>query len=171
MAEIRKVSKTGVKRETGYLYFVDRDGDVSRAPMKKSGKKGGKQKVARAAVKKRSGFMYFIDRAGDVCEVKMSRDGAKKKSRSELAKPTVKYLVYEQMRKSGRDFRAKKVLLAANCRDCAICRPTVKSGQYGVEVKYEAKVGSKYTPTSKFVNIAKPANKIRLVNEVPQKYR
>ena len=31
MAE--KVAKAGVKKESGYLYFVDKQGDVSRAKM------------------------------------------------------------------------------------------------------------------------------------------
>lgn len=31
MAE--KVAKAGVKKENGYLYFVDKQGDVSRAKM------------------------------------------------------------------------------------------------------------------------------------------
>ena len=31
MAE--KVVKCGVKKEKGYLYFIDKDGDVSRAKM------------------------------------------------------------------------------------------------------------------------------------------
>ncbi len=28
-----KVADAGVTRESGYLYFIDKDGDVSRAPM------------------------------------------------------------------------------------------------------------------------------------------
>ena len=38
MAE--KVAKLGVKREEGYLYFIDKNGDVSRAAMARGGKKG-----------------------------------------------------------------------------------------------------------------------------------
>lgn len=37
MAE--KVCKCGVKKESGYLYFVDKDGDVSRAKMARGKKK------------------------------------------------------------------------------------------------------------------------------------
>ena len=37
MAE--KVAKVGVKKEAGYLYFVDKHGDVSRAKMVRGGKK------------------------------------------------------------------------------------------------------------------------------------
>jgi hypothetical protein len=31
MAE--KVAKVGASKESGYLYFVDKQGDISRAPM------------------------------------------------------------------------------------------------------------------------------------------
>ncbi|MEW5760651.1 MAG: hypothetical protein AB1779_07780 [Candidatus Thermoplasmatota archaeon] len=37
MAE--KVFKAGVKKEPGYLYFVDKSGDISRAKMARGGKK------------------------------------------------------------------------------------------------------------------------------------
>ena len=33
------IYKAGVKREKGYLYFVDKDGDISRAKMAR-GRKG-----------------------------------------------------------------------------------------------------------------------------------
>jgi len=171
MAKTSKVAKVGVKREGGFLYFVDKNGDVSRAPMKKSGKRSGNQKVAKVGIKKRKGYMYFVDRQGDISEVMMSRSGAKRKPKSQLAKPTVKYLVYEQMRRASANYRAKKVLLAANSRNFRVSRPSTKSGIYGIEIRYEAKVGSKYQSTTKFVNVAKPASNVRLVNNVPQKYQ
>ncbi len=37
MAE--KVAKVGVKKAAGYLYFVDRNGDISRAKMARGGRK------------------------------------------------------------------------------------------------------------------------------------
>jgi hypothetical protein len=77
MAE--KVSKVGVKREDGFLYFIDKQGDVSKVKMARGGKKGGKpSKVAKVGVKKEKGFLYFIDKAGDVSRAKMVRRGAKK---------------------------------------------------------------------------------------------
>ncbi len=80
MAE--KVEKVGVKKEKGYLYFVDKNGDVSRARMARGGKKGGKpEKVAKVGVKKKSGYLYFIDQKGDISAAKMARGGKKKKKR------------------------------------------------------------------------------------------
>jgi hypothetical protein len=70
----QKVSKVGVKREEGFLYFIDKQGDVSRAKMARGGKKGGKpQKVAKVGVKKEKGFLYFLDKQGDISKAKMVR--------------------------------------------------------------------------------------------------
>lgn len=76
MAE--KIAKAGVKREDGYLYYIDKQGDVSRAKMARGGKKGGKpSKVAKVGVKKEKGYLYFLDKAGDVSRAKMARKGKK----------------------------------------------------------------------------------------------
>jgi len=78
MAE--KVAKVGVKKAKGYLYFVDKKGDVSRAKMARGKKKGGKpEKVAKAGVKKKKGYLYFIDKKGDISCAKMVRGGKRKK--------------------------------------------------------------------------------------------
>ena len=75
MAE--EVAKAGVKKEKGYLYFVDKQGDVSRAKMARGGrKKGGgtkTEKVAKAGVNKAKGYLYFVDRNGDISRAKMAR--------------------------------------------------------------------------------------------------
>lgn len=73
------VAKVGVKKEAGYLYFMDKDGDVSRAKMARAGEKGGApEKVAKVGIKKEPGYLYFIDGQGDVSRAKMAR-GRKKK--------------------------------------------------------------------------------------------
>ncbi|HQO59227.1 MAG TPA: hypothetical protein PLT76_10995, partial [Candidatus Omnitrophota bacterium] len=57
----KKVAKAGIKKEKGYLYFVDKDGDVSCAIMARGSKKGGKpKKVAKVGIKKEVGYLYFI---------------------------------------------------------------------------------------------------------------
>jgi hypothetical protein len=74
MAE--KVHKVGVKRESGYLYFIDKQGDVSRALMARGKEKGGRaSKVAKAGVKKEKGYLYFVDKSGDISRAVMSRGG------------------------------------------------------------------------------------------------
>ncbi|MFA5858543.1 MAG: hypothetical protein WC955_05710 [Elusimicrobiota bacterium] len=80
MAE--KVTKLGVKRQEGFLYFIDKAGDVSRAKMARGKKKGGKaEKVAKAGVKKAKGYLYFLDKAGDVSRAIMKRGRDKKKKK------------------------------------------------------------------------------------------
>ena len=77
-----KVAKVGVKKEKGYLYFVDKKGNVSRAKMARGNKKGGKvEQVAKVGVKKKDGYLYFIDKKGDISCAKMVRGGRKKKRR------------------------------------------------------------------------------------------
>lgn len=77
MAE--KVAKAGIKREKGYLYYLDKQGDVSKAKMARGGKKGGKpSKVEKLGVKREEGYLYFIDKQGDVSRAKMARRKKKK---------------------------------------------------------------------------------------------
>lgn len=71
-----KVAKVGIKKKAGYLYFVDKKGNVSCAPMSRKGRKKGKAKVALVAkvgVKKQKGHLYFIDKQGDISCAKMAR--------------------------------------------------------------------------------------------------
>jgi hypothetical protein len=78
MAE--KIMKVGIKRKPGYLYYVDKKGDVSCAKMARGKKKGGSpQKVAKCGIKRKKGYLYFIDKKGDVSCAKMKRGGTKKK--------------------------------------------------------------------------------------------
>ena len=73
MAE--KVAKAGVSREQGYLYFVDKNGNVARAKMSRGKKKGkvSQDVVARTGVTKEVGYLYFVDKDGDVSRAKMVR--------------------------------------------------------------------------------------------------
>ncbi len=73
----QKVAKAGVKKEKGYLYFVDKSGNISRAVMarggRKKGQKGKKECVAKVGCKKESGYLYFVDKQGDISRAKMAR--------------------------------------------------------------------------------------------------
>jgi len=83
-----KVAKTGVKKEEGWLYYLDKKGNVSRAKMGR-GRKASKVKpqvVAKAGVKREPGMLYFIDKNGDVSAAKMSRKGRKKKAKGKKKK-------------------------------------------------------------------------------------
>lgn len=79
----KKLAKTRVKKVKGYLYFVDKQGDVSAALMARGAKKGGKpKKVAKAGVKKEPGYLYFVDKDGDIACAAMVRGGKKKKKKT-----------------------------------------------------------------------------------------
>jgi hypothetical protein len=72
MAE--KVANAGVEKQDGYLYFLDKNGNVSRAKMARGGKKGGKPEVvAKVGVKREAGYLYFVDKNGNVSRAKMAR--------------------------------------------------------------------------------------------------
>ena len=78
MAE--KVAKVGIKRKKGYLYYVDKRGNVVETKMARGKSKGGGGKViAKPAVKKVKGYLYFIDKKGDVSRAKMLRGGKKRR--------------------------------------------------------------------------------------------
>jgi hypothetical protein len=80
MAE--KVLKLGIKRQKGYLYFLDKKGDVSCAKMARGKKKGGSpQKVAKCGITKKKGYLYFLDKKGDVSCAKMKRGGTRKRKK------------------------------------------------------------------------------------------
>ena len=75
-----KVAKVGIKKEDGWLYYLDKKGNISRAKMGR-GRKASKVKpqlVAKLGVKRQTGFLYFIDKSGDLSMAKMVRRGKKK---------------------------------------------------------------------------------------------
>lgn len=75
----QKVMKVGVKRQKGYLYYLDKHGDVSCAKMARGAKKGGSpKKVAKCGIKRKEGYLYFVDKQGDVSCAKMKRGGKKR---------------------------------------------------------------------------------------------
>ena len=63
------VAKAGIRREAGWLYFLDKQGDISRVRMQRSGQRipKGRQKVAKCGVDREDGWLYFIDKKGNVC--------------------------------------------------------------------------------------------------------
>ena len=72
MAE--KVKNVGVTKQAGFLYFLDKNGHVSRTKMARGANKGGTPEVvANAGVNRESGWLYFIDKEGDISRAKMAR--------------------------------------------------------------------------------------------------
>ena len=88
-----KIARTGVEREYGYLYFLDKRGDVSRVPAQRGGgkqKRGKKERIAKAGVEREQGWLYFIDKDGDVARVKMAKPGSKRRTGKAKAKPVMR---------------------------------------------------------------------------------
>jgi hypothetical protein len=77
------VCKCGIKREPGYLYFLDKKGNVARVQMARAGKKTSKkqQVVYKAGIKRKDGYLYYIDKKGNVVETKMQRGRKKSKKK------------------------------------------------------------------------------------------
>ncbi len=66
--------KCGVKKEKGYLYYLDKNGDIARSKMARGGNKGGgAQVIMKCGIKRQEGYLYFIDKDGDVSRAKMAR--------------------------------------------------------------------------------------------------
>jgi uncharacterized protein YcgL (UPF0745 family) len=76
----QKLVKLGIKRQKGYLYYIDKKGDVSCAKMARGKKKGGSpKKVVKVGIKRKEGYLYFVDKKGDVSCAKMKRGGKKRR--------------------------------------------------------------------------------------------
>ena len=70
MAE--KIAKAGVKREKGWLYYLDKQGDVSRAKMARGGShsRSKPEKIAKTGVKREEGYLYFVGRKDHVIKTR-----------------------------------------------------------------------------------------------------
>ena len=55
-----KVLKCKIKKESGYLYFIDKDGDVAKAKMARGGKK---KKDVKKVVKKKAAKKKVVKKA------------------------------------------------------------------------------------------------------------
>jgi hypothetical protein len=62
----------GLTREKGFIYFIDKDGDVSRTkvPPGHTSIRYAHLKVSRLHVPRKAGYWYFLDKAGQVLELK-----------------------------------------------------------------------------------------------------
>lgn len=80
MAEV--LCRCGIRREPGYLYFVDKRGNAARVQMARRGQKTNKRQevLHSCGVRREQGYLYFIDKQGNCARAKMAR-GRKKKRR------------------------------------------------------------------------------------------
>ena len=74
MAE--KVKTCNIDKEKGYLYYLDKNGNVSRSRMARGTDSGGDAEVVMETnIDRESGYLYFIDKDGDVARAEMARGG------------------------------------------------------------------------------------------------
>ena len=65
----QKVAEVGVNKEKGYMYFLNKEGNVSRVKMSRGKSFAGKntpEVVAETGVDREKGWLYYIDQDGDV---------------------------------------------------------------------------------------------------------
>ena len=79
MAEV--LCKMNLRREPGYLYFIDKNGNAARCKMARKGQKTDKRQevLHKCGIKREKGYLYFIDKSGNAARAKMARGGKKKK--------------------------------------------------------------------------------------------
>jgi len=73
------VQKTNLKREIGWLYFLDKEGDICRGKMGAliqvdPAKYAKPEKVIRLGIKREKGYLYFIGKDGEVYRKKMNEN-------------------------------------------------------------------------------------------------
>jgi len=101
MSANEKIMKAGIVREEGWLYFVDKKGNVARSKMMKgfgSHSRGSTEIIAKTELKRESGWLYYIDKEGDISRVKMviaektepeKKSSASVKQKKKVSKKTV----------------------------------------------------------------------------------
>ena len=69
------VASIGIEKKPGYLYFLDKNGDVARVKMARRGEKSSKRHelISKIGIKRKEGYLYFIDKHGNVSQARMAR--------------------------------------------------------------------------------------------------
>ncbi|MBU2637786.1 MAG: hypothetical protein KJ955_02340 [Nanoarchaeota archaeon] len=72
----------GMKREKGFLYFVDKKGNLAKAKMARGGgkkKAKPKQEVChKCGLQRESGWLYYVDKQMNASRAKMAKPGRRK---------------------------------------------------------------------------------------------
>ena len=112
MANAEKVAKAGVTREGGWLYYIDKMGNIARSRMVRGGQKkkpGDKPEViAKTGVTRDNNFIYFMDDGGDVARVPRSKGGTARSKKKSTKKPAKKAPAKKAAKKAPAKKAAKK---------------------------------------------------------------
>lgn len=74
---LKREDKPCIVREKGWLYFVDKEGDISRVKMARSrADKGPKkhEKMKKVGIKKEKGYLYYLNKEGCIDRSPMKRN-------------------------------------------------------------------------------------------------
>ncbi|MES2504556.1 MAG: hypothetical protein V4534_06735 [Myxococcota bacterium] len=78
-----KIMEAGIKRETGWMYFLDRELNVYRSKMMRNGQNATEIKppelVLRTELKRHKDYLYYVDKEGNISQSKASRGGGSRK--------------------------------------------------------------------------------------------
>ena len=89
-----KIMSLGIKREKGWLYYLDSNLNLCRAEMVRGGKKkrlGSKPELLLKTGQKRDpNYLYYLDKTGDISRVKASRGGTLLKGKKHRRTPAQK---------------------------------------------------------------------------------
>ncbi len=78
--DLAELKSRCVERKKGYLYFIDKEGDISCVAMARSRTdKGPKvhEKILVLKIQKEKGFLYYLDKDGCVAKSPMKRKSKK----------------------------------------------------------------------------------------------
>lgn len=88
MAEL--VKQLHLQKSAGYMYYLDKQGNVSATPMKNSGIKDYAYVAAYAYIQREPNYLYFISTDGDIMRVRMNRGGTKGRNTRPMKHPSKK---------------------------------------------------------------------------------
>lgn len=70
------IEETKIVREKGFLYYINKAGDVETYDKKTRAKKT----LIKLDIKKEKGYFYYVDKAGNVASCEMRMNQAKNKN-------------------------------------------------------------------------------------------
>ena len=76
------ILKTNIKRESGWIYFIDKDGDICRGRMcgiiqRNPLKYAKPERILKLGIKREKGYLYFIDKDANVKRDRLKNEGRK----------------------------------------------------------------------------------------------
>jgi len=140
-----KIAKCGIKRDPGYLYYIDKNGNIARVKMARGGsadKKSKPEVVKVLNLKREADYLFYIDKDGDVSSVKMADGGETDQSEIEQTNPVVEKMIRNKVkeekgkRKSASNF--KKTSITKNKNNKNGCKFKIKKLKNGWDTPTDA---------------------------------